>query len=258
LLYPQRPDVSVIARKAHSLLIPYFLWNLIYGISIWVLSHFIPSLREKLLMSSLIHAGYQLYFLPYMFGVMIFSALLFRQKCWWQNYLVLMVVFLIILGYSVVGFPKPSHGQGLDKFPLFLCSFLLGHLFPLLSRFKRGTKLCALLVSVSILVMIVSDGAAWSLFIAPLILLVISPFQDNTYLKYVSKAGRFSGSIYLWHTPLVLPFLTIVFTKMGLPPIYVLVASICLAIFSCILIKLIAEKFWIRVFSRPLPHWLGL
>ncbi len=257
-LYPPRAGLSFLVRKAYALLVPYFIWSLIYGLLIGLLSQVVPTLTPKFSISLFLSAGFQLYFLPYMLVVMIFASLLFQAEYWWNKYFIL-IVFLSVIGFfSWVDFPKYSHGKDTTKLLLYFASFIFGHIFSLNKVSDKQFSFTVAILITSLLGIVVSKGAAWPLFVSPVIFLLTIPFQDNINFRRLSSVGKFSGSIYLWHTPLILPCVTILLEKSGVPSIIILMASIYLAILICIVMRLILEKFWIRAFSCPLPHWIGL
>ncbi len=257
-LYPTRSGLSFLVRKAYALLIPYLIWSLIYGLAIGLLSHVVTTLTSKFSISLFLSAGFQLYFLPYMFIVMIFASLLFQAEYWWNKYFIL-IVFLSVIGFfSWVGFPNYSHGKDITKLLLYFASFIFGHIFSLNKSSDKQFGFTVAIIVTSLLGIVISRGAAWPLFVSPIILLATLPFQDNINFKLLSSIGKFSGSIYLWHTPLILPCVSIVLEKSEVPSIIILMASIYSAILICIVARLILDKFWIRAFSCPLPHWISL
>jgi peptidoglycan/LPS O-acetylase OafA/YrhL len=76
--------------------------------------------------------------------------------------------------------------------------------------------------------------------------------------KLLLSMGVMSGSIYVWHTPVMLPAVTRLLAHCGVPSLFNLFGSIGVTLVICILLRLGLDAFFVRVAKRQAPKYLTL
>lgn len=204
--------------------------------------------------------GFQLYFLPYLFLI----STLFHVACsqrWWGPRMVAGACFVgAIAYYGFIGYPTRSHGSSIELIPLYAASYSLGTLFA--RQGAAWSQLPALPVAVACAAiaaaLILVPHPLISLAVAPLLLLLLKHVPAGRCSGTCAVAGKWSGSVYLWHTPLIMPLLSrgILHDRLSGPLGYVLLIVSTLAV--CLALRLVAEKASRRITGRAAPRILTL
>lgn len=260
------PFVVTVKKRFVSLLVPFFLYNALYNLCFagveamgWV-PNGVFEINSRLLATGLFHSpAFQLYFLPYLFvistGICGLDKLSRRHHGW--TYAVLL--FLIALFYLDRGYPIFSYGPALDNLPLYLAAFLVG----ILSRPFLERPFAKPWIIVAILGVVLITSACWqlsamSLLVPPLMVGLIGAIRKIRESRLLLGMGKMSGSIYLWHTPVILPAFTRLLAYCGIPSLFNLFGSIILTLATCILFRRGLDTFFEQVLKRHTPRYIIL
>ena len=265
--YLQSPGLSIrewLPKRALSLLAPFVIYNLAYNIAFFAMSkagfHEQANTVSRVIPWSfwLFHSpAFQLYFLPYLFGISLFFFLASKCKPGSSRWFSGGVTLAVIGYYAISGFPDFSHGPELQKIPLYLASFATGSLMrsPPLSGYRLlAFSLVALIASLYCLMKY--HFTPISLAIPPLLFCALSSSTWSGSHPMIQSLGQQSGSIYLWHTPLLLPMFTLWEAHAHIPSLANYITSVILCIGSCLLIRHAIDGAWIRAFQKMPPKWL--
>ncbi len=213
-----------------------------------------------MLVTGLFHSpAFQLYFLPYLFVISIGVCGLDRLTQRYHTLGYLVVLLLVLTFYLVQGYPEVSHGSALGNLPLYLAAFLIGVIgrpFFEEPTDKPWTIVAVLVVVLGVLVF--SRLRAVSLLVPPLVVGVAGAIRRMRESKLLLSMGEMAGSIYLWHTPVMLPAITRLFAHCGILSLFNFFGSLLLTTATCILLRLGLDTFCERVLKRRTPRYITL
>ncbi len=259
------PFRNWLPKRALSLLVPFFVYNIGYNIVFFALAargihdpanHF-SHVPPTLLLWPFISPAFQLYFLPDLFAISLLffcaARLAGDQARWFSGGLTLLVI-----GYYLwAGFPAFSHGAQMSRIPLYLASFAIGSLMKDFPASSRAVPFAIAGVLAGIVCLAVYHLSAVSLAVPPLLYCALSGSRRSSAGVLLQSLGRQSGSIYLWHTPLLLPALTLLGAHFGTPPPANFFGSVFLSIGICMMIRIGMDRAWAGMFQKPPPRWLA-
>jgi peptidoglycan/LPS O-acetylase OafA/YrhL len=203
--------------------------------------------------------AFQLYFLPYLFAISLVAGLmdlLFKRR---RHVVYLTLMLCVLIFYVANGYPQNSHGPEWQKIPAYAFAFLFGNFSRrYLSVMPAVKSLSAVTLAGVLILLVLPAKPIASMFVAPALLWALISFPLVGANKLLVDLGGFSGSIYLWHTPVLLPLLTKVLAGIGVPSLANFILSLLLALGVCILAKLaftVAFRKWLHC---PMPRWLTL
>jgi peptidoglycan/LPS O-acetylase OafA/YrhL len=113
-----------------------------------------------------------------------------------------------------------------------------------------------LVVAVAVLVLLPPCGVSFA--VPPLLYWLVAGLEPLRDLKWLGIIGRGSGSIYLWHTPVLLPGLTVVGAFCHLPSTVNFGLAIFTALGICLLLRLGLDQTWKCLFHRAVPKSVAL
>jgi hypothetical protein len=219
---PMQPTGSYAAKRAHRLLLPWLGFSILYkslliaGYRFHLISAAPPIASGQPLLHqiwSLIlwPGGPQLYFLPMLFLVSVFFRIVldFVRREWPLALLAL----LLAATYAWLGAGAP-HGGEIKYLPAYAAAYLAGILFanpPFLVRTKQRRYFLAFVAVCFAALCIVRPTLAY--LAVPLAAFPLQRFLSGPLAWPIDFLGKFSGPIYVWHTPIVMPFLSILLAK---------------------------------------------
>jgi hypothetical protein len=169
------------------------------------------------------------------------------------------VLLLVLTFYLVRGYPEVSHGSAFDKLPLYLAAFLIGVIGgPFLKEPVARPWMIAAVLVVVLGVLVLSRLPVVSLAVPPLLVGVVRAISKMANSKLLLSMGVMSGSIYVWHTPVLLPAITRLLAHCGVPSLFNLFGSIGVTLVTCILLRLGLDALFVRVTKRQAPKYLTL
>lgn len=260
------PFVSTLRKKSTSLLVPFFLYNALYnlvfstlGVLGWAHEEHVQ-IYSDLLANGFLHSpAFQLYFLPYLFVVSIGICALDLLTLRRHGLVHIILLVLVLAFYIVRGYPGFSHGPELIKLPLYLAAFLIGlsgrplFVAPFARPWMIPGALCVVLG-----VLVVFRLQALSVLVPPLVVGTAVAVRSIRQSRLLLCLGSLSGSIYLWHTPVLLPAVTRFLVYCGIPSSLNLLGSIGLTLAACIVLRHGLDSFFVHVFKRQTPKWISL
>lgn len=241
-----------IQKGLFSYIIPFVIYNIAYNLLFHLVDWWNPNQIRgfsdsfNVLTIGFISPAYQLYFLPYLFAIqaLFLSAIfLFHWKV--EKLVAYSFIAVAFLFYFLTEFPGVSHGSEFHKLPLYFSAFSLG----IINRSNQPNHIRTYIQSAGvILLMLLSlyihvPIAVISLLIPFMLLISFSCVRINKALALFAILGKRSGSLYLWHTPLLMPFINIILTKAKLPSLLNYSMTILITIGICILIHSILKRF---------------
>jgi fucose 4-O-acetylase-like acetyltransferase len=212
--HAMQPVATYAAKRARRLLLPWLGFSLLYKALLIAGYHFhlVAAAPPHQLWPLLLWPGApQLYFLPMLFLVSVFFRFLFtvlRQE--WPLWL---LALLLAAAYAWLGAGAP-HGGEIKNLPAYAATYLAGVLTanpPLLARINRRRLFLALIILGFTALCVAQPTLAYlavPLAAFPLQRLLVGPMASP-----IDFLGKYSGPIYVWHTPIVMPFLSILLAK---------------------------------------------
>jgi len=266
-LHDQSAPVAITLKKrTWSLLVPFLVYNGLYNLCFvagevmrWIPAGMVE-VNSKLLVTGLFHSpAFQLYFLPYLFVISIGVCGLDRltQRHHRSGYA--MVLLLVLAFYIVRGYPEASHGSALDKLPLYLAAFLIGVICaPFYKEPIAKPWMIAVGLVVVLGVLVLSHLPVVSLAVPALLVGLARAIPKIANSKLLLSMGVMSGSIYVWHTPLVLPAVTRLLAHCGVPSLFNLFGSIGLTLVTCMLLRVGLDAFFEKILKKRTPRFITL
>jgi len=250
LLDERQSFARFLKKRFKSLLVPFLLYNVFYNLVFGLLQfatgkHFGGFQWSKsLLLLGWFHSpAFQLYFLPYLFGIAVTLFLVCKVTPIRGRWLLLLIGFAgMVAFYQNFGWPDRSHGPAWTKLPLYLTACLLGVVGRPIQKDKpRPALILPLLICVA-LALTSRHLCLRSLLVPPLLYIVASIVDLWWESKLLQKIGRSAAAIYLWHTPILLPAFTAIFALCNVPPLANLGLSVVLTITVCVLLRQIVTE----------------
>jgi peptidoglycan/LPS O-acetylase OafA/YrhL len=213
---------SYVPKRARRLLLPWIGFTLIYNFLLLAAYrfHFITSpipVRfddthwHQFIQFITWQGAPQLYFLPYLFLISVLCHLLCgairREWALWLGALLLTAVS----GWLDSGEP---HGGEWVHFPAYAATYLAGVLVAkpaFLLPVRQRRLFFGVIAGCFVALCLARPMLAY--LAAPLAALPLQRFVPGAVAPLVSYLGRRSGPIYVWHTPIIMPFLSIVLAK---------------------------------------------
>ncbi|WP_223672712.1 acyltransferase family protein [Proteus terrae] len=218
-------DKSKVKKLAMKLIIPCLFFSMFYlviKIVVFYLGGFNSLTIENILINAIPMAP-QFYFLLYLFVVIVISHTL---NLW----------FLILISSLIIIFiPTPSYLFGSDfiLIPFYFLSYAFGYI----SNNKRNY---IIFIVVALLSLIKSD-VIYLFFLVPSIIVILSRYINGIVYNVPAYLGRRSLAIYVLHTPIILPLLMGIMTKITNDSLFNFTISVGLSIVLSIFIYDIIE-----------------
>jgi peptidoglycan/LPS O-acetylase OafA/YrhL len=260
------PFAMTVKKRSVSLLVPFLLYNALYNLFFagtvtlgWVQNNAFE-MNSKILATGLFHSpAFQLYFLPYLFVISIGVCGLDKLTQRYHRSGYVAVLLLVLTFYLVRGYPEVSHGSAIDRLPLYLAAFLIGVISgPFFKETVANPWMIMVVLVVVLGVLVLSRLPFVSLAVPPLLVGLVQAIPKLANSKLLLSMGVMSGSIYVWHTPVMLPAVTRLLAHCGVPSLFNLFGSIGVTLVICILLRLGLDAFFVRVAKRQAPKYLTL
>jgi len=266
-LHDRSVSFTILLKKRFlSLLVPFFIYNVFYNLCFFGIETmggtqaglFVVNFRS--LYTCLFQSpAFQLYFLPYLFMITIAVSGLekfCRRRYQWGYG---SIFALVIIFYLDRGYPPVSHGADCHNLPMYLVMFIIGILSrPFIEKpFVKPWVIAMAMVAVLGALMFF-NLSLMSLLVPPLLTAMVGAIRAIRQSKPLSYIGNMSGSIYLWHTPVLLPAITRLLSLCGIPSLFNLFGSIVLTLATCLLLRLGLDTMFVRVIKINTPKYVTL
>jgi surface polysaccharide O-acyltransferase-like enzyme len=242
---------AFISKRARRLLVPCVAFSWAYKAMLlaahragFMESGALPSFATPAdaLRTMLTPAAPQFYFLADLFIIAVAVQLLIRIPAFERPLSLLLLAAALVQTYWLLPLEKP-HGEALSQIPLYAATYLLGFQT---ARIDRGKGLISLLRDPGFLVF---GASIASLSLSkpqvlhigiPVLLFALMELTPRLAALPLTFLGRHSGAVYAWHTPIVMPAISIVVAKSpltGWPLILVITVStlaVCLVLDSVV------------------------
>jgi peptidoglycan/LPS O-acetylase OafA/YrhL len=240
-----QPITGFLRKRFRSLVVPFLVCNFFYNLAFGLLQ--VTTGRHcggfqwhpSLLLFGWFHSpAFQLYFLPYLFGIAVTLFLLCKVIPIRGRWLMLILGFVsMVTFYQHVGWPGWSYGPELTKLPLYFIAFLMGVVGrPVLKEKPSPSLLLPLLICVP-LALLSGHLSLLSLLVPPLLYISASLVHLWWNATFLQEIGRSSAAIYLWHTPILLPAFTAIFALAHVSALANLGLSVGITIAVCVVLR---------------------
>lgn len=248
---------GILISRAKRLLLPCLAFTIFYKLILHIISllhlfawnYPLPSSPSELLYFVFEPIGPQFYFLPYLFCVCMTVATLHLVIGPKILLLILGIAFPII--YSVIAPPLIGYGPEYRLLPAYLYSYVIGCAVSM-DKSKALSQGWTIFIFFSLFGTSFYLRNSLGLYIAlPFLLFFL--FKNSKISKSSrcwQRLGGYSSAIYVWHAPIVLPFMSILYTRIlggGLAVIFPIITS---TIVICIFLRHLAQKYAIASFLR--------
>lgn len=185
--------------------------------------------------------GPQFYFLYYLFGVsvaLVILNLFFSIKYIYRASLLVFVIIYFFIDVSPIGY-----GNNYNLLMYYFVSYVSGAYYSI--PCNNGDKKYIFLLVFSVFITAIHTKHASPLYILIPFLLqaIFKKFSNLTRALNRLRVGEFSPGIYVWHAPIVMPFISIVCTQfIGSRSIVVVGPIVFLTIVTCIFLSLTTSK----------------
>lgn len=230
-----------IQKKFVRLIIPYVIFNVLNKIALTVYGKYtIPKNVVESIMF-FVSPIFQYYFLCYLFVISVLVCIL---GMYFSKHQILMLSGLVLsVSYLFVKVPQLAYGPIYALLPIYIFSYVMG--YALSEQYEDINLFFYLIILVPIMFTAILSNSflVWYTFVPLVLLRLFCKFPAVTSLFNQTQLGKYSSSIFVWHTPILMPFLSIVFVKLiGGQPIVIL-GVIVFTIFICLIINQIILKY---------------
>ena len=247
-------DIYHLAKKRFfRLIVPCFIFSLSYKLFLaflYLTGRFswenpIPTDITQLLKFIFNPVGPQFYFLYYLFGISFLFFILVKFLSVEKLFTIAIILFPIV--YTNIETPTSGYGSDYNLIPFYFLSYLSGNYFSRSEVCFR--RLFLFFVSSVLVTALISKSFIPFYILAPLIIQYYLKRMPR-FVKAIDRTriGKFSSGIYVWHAPIILPFMSIICVKLiGGSPVIIapLVAS---TILMSVFISNLTFKFsWLRL-----------
>ncbi len=266
------PLIHVFRKRLVVLIVPFIVYNISYNLLFSVLDSSVIARDLGIPVTNLAVSlpwwcwafdspAFHLYFLPDLFAITILShGILGRLSETTRRRSAVVTLVSLPLLYLILPTPVISHGASLAVVPLYMASFLLGGMFhpsnilyPKWAVALAGIALAPLMFCSSLF-----PNPSLSFVIVSLLFIFVVKILKGCNGGWIGLVGRCSGSIYLWHTPVLMPAVSAGLFACGLIGSLTWLLNIGISLTICIGVRLAFEKVVFRVFGCPLPRVVTL
>ncbi|WP_319518095.1 acyltransferase family protein [uncultured Martelella sp.] len=222
-----KKNLTFIQRKAQRLLIPFFLFSILYGIIFIVAFGVSP---EKLIFSTITLQGnsMQLYFLPYLFVVDITVGMLFSLRSS-RPFAILLLALACCITITLLLPTASSTGANPKLFPYYGVAYLLGMA---IARYPKAAGLIFF-----ILFLVVGFLYDPRFLDAALMVFLFAVFLNA--FKFLKLRIPGSGAVYILHTPFLNFSVSFLLMYFGINNWYNLIFTIISTYVLCIFLFLV-------------------
>lgn len=208
---------NFIYNRFKRLIIPCFVFSITYKVILYFLflsgrfswSSPIPNSINETLLFFFQPIGPQFYFLVYLFVISVTMALF---QCFVSNDNIFIISLLFLVLSFAIEPPNVGYGEALTLVPLYIYCYISGVLLSsnsFKSSYYIKISLAPLLLSIYI------NNYIACYILAPITLsYLFFRYSEILILLPIIKIGKYSAGIYVWHAPIILPFVSIVFVKL--------------------------------------------
>ncbi|WP_159018153.1 acyltransferase family protein [Algibacter sp. L3A6] len=237
---------QLIFKRFKRLIVPCIVFTITYKLIIFGLYYSglfgwkNPLPENKLTL--LYPVGPQFYFLIYLFIIQLIVS--FLQLYFSRKVLLIMASIVLPILYFIIDSPKYSYGGEINLVPFYIYSYIIA-LFVSENKSIRNIDYYVLLILVLAFLSLsfnIKMIILIQLYIPILLWLILKKYNSITVNFNKLSIGKYSGAIYVWHAPILLPFLSITCVK--------LFGSKTLVIFPILIITILISIFLGKLTSR--------
>lgn len=189
----------------------------------------------------LVPIGPQFYFLFYLFLISVVTHfILLKLKI---EIIIYLTPLLFLCSVIFINIPSSPYGPEVELIPLYAYSYVLGYISSSQNnRLVQQTYI--LLLAVVAAAMYLNQSFLYLYLIsAVLIFGLLIKYKILTELFIRLRLGKYSGAIYVWHAPLVLPVISIISNRFLGDGLSAFACMIILTILVCISISKMVDKY---------------
>jgi len=238
-----------VIHRVKRLLVPCLVFSVSYKLFFVMLSQTgyftwnvqVPRSLSEIALFVFEPVGPQFYFLPYLFGIsVVINLLLFRCSF---GVLQFLGVLLLLGSYFFLDVPLSGYGPGVELLPIYVAAYLVGLLSSRDAFTGRIGYYLAWISSVLVLCVFRNTFIFIYLLIPPALLFLM---KKNVVLNQpfqFLRLGEYSPGIYVWHAPLLMPFISIVFGSVSANGYVRFMGTLLVTIPFCYLLQHLTYRF---------------
>lgn len=209
--------IQFVKHRAKRLLVPSIVFSITYKLIFLFLSQTgyfsweiqFPGSPYEMVLFIFQPVGPQFYFLNYLFCISIGVTLLLSWTT--IGFLQIFGAFLFTGSYFLFDAPISGYGPDMALLPIYTAAYMIGLL---ISRYPLSRK-CSAYYFIWIAVVLVLSAFEKSfvfvyLLVPPTIMFLFKKWENLNRAMRSLRLGEYSSGIYVWHAPLLMPFLSIV------------------------------------------------
>ena len=225
-------------KKIKRLLIPLFIFELTYKLILMLSSNLYSQNLDIDWNQFLSYSAPQTYYLFVLF--ILFVALkLINYIVRFESGSLFFLVFLVLLFSES---PNIAYGNDILLYPYYLLCMLSGVIVR--SKEECFSSMIAVLFCFAVALFAGTDVLVFT-FVPMFVYAVFKIISPAEIMRPLKALGKYSSSIYIWHTPIILPF----FLMIALPFLgkgwFTVITSSILTLILCIAIKRITSKYFL-------------
>jgi hypothetical protein len=178
--------------------------------------------------------GPQFYFLPMLYAISMCIAV---TEIWLsERGLILAAGGILLMAYQFIPLPLNGYGASVSLLPVYMFSYVAGRVLSPLTPGRKAEGSLAIFGFVLAGCLGYSTLVLLYAYIPILLFMLFNRWKDVAKMLVASGLGKNSSAIYVWHAPVILPFVSIVCSKIFGHSAVILLPMLCLTIVLCIVL----------------------
>lgn len=240
---------SVIKKRMKRLIVPSLSFSITYKILMMAIAKTgffswdfpIPTTIQELMAFLLMPISPQFYFLYFLFAISILHLgleLLLSKKVYFWG-----VSFIFPLIYIFISIPESLHGPDNRLLPIYFLSYVFGYFLGIHEKEQTNKLIIFALIPITIAILLTKNLLFLALYIPALCFWTLKYLPEITNLFNKTQLGKYSSGIYVWHAPILLPFMSIISVKIIGGGWYVLIPLLSGTIGICVGLSILTQRF---------------
>ncbi|WP_320153684.1 acyltransferase [uncultured Tolumonas sp.] len=234
-----------IKKKIYRLIIPCFVFSITYKLILVFISSFsdfswsmaLPKNIGDFIFFLVKPVGPQFYFMAYLFFVSVIYSCI--RAFFSVNYVLWILLLAIPFIYRCYFIPEYIYGQSFTLIPIYTVSYVIGAYFRDLKNTNVILFFCFYFIFLGF---IYASNVFMTISIPFFLFFIFTKWKNLSVFVNKSKLGKYSSAIYVWHAPIVLPFMSIISVRLIGNGRTAILLTLILTIILCILIKKIVIR----------------
>lgn len=239
----------VVQKRIKRLIVPCLAFSITYRILMTAIAKTgffswdfpIPTTIPEIIEFLFFPISPQFYFLYFLFAISVLhlglELILSRKIYFW------VIAFIFPAMYLLISVPESLHGPDNRLLPIYFLSYVFGYLAAIYEKEKQNKLVIFALIPIAITTILTKNILFVWLYIPVLFFWFLKYLPEVTHLFNKTKLGKYSSGIYVWHAPILLPFMSIVSVKVIGGEWYVLFPLLLGTIEVCVGLSMLTQRF---------------